>query len=148
MKLAFPSLLILAAVLLGGCYEAEVMRSMPPHPSWLDTPDTARYGQLALYRVREYRKPRAIFRFPDGGKPFELAHYYEVRQVQRDGSQQVIGRLELQPVRRGDFGNLLTGGGHEWLADNHLRWWVRHGYEVSGEVRVDTSDVIVPPLPE
>lgn len=141
--------ILLAALLLvplAGCHEREVTRSVHPHPFWLDTPDPAIYGRLAVYTVKEYRKPRGLFRFPDGGVAFELAHYREVRQILPDGRERVIGQLHQQPVRRGDFGNTLPGGGHAWIGENRLRWWMRHGYEPD-EVRTDTAEIVIPPLP-
>lgn len=139
-------LIALAVSLLASCYERRITRSVGGDPGWLKPPDRERYGMLRVYVVKEYRKPWRIFQFPDGGKPFELAQYFEFRQLLPGGEERVVGRAALRPVRRGDFGNIMLGGGHEWLAPDRLRYWIRHGY-FGSLARTDTTELVIPPLP-
>lgn len=127
-KGAFAFLFLVGvAVLLQGCgYEKRVTRSETPGGS-LTSPDPARYGTLRLVWVREYRKPVGISTFPDGGKPLELAFYVVVYQSGGGPEEREIGRIELKPVRRGDFGN-LNRFDSEWPAPDRLSYRTEYGY--------------------
>lgn len=133
----------LAAPLTGCLYESEVTRQEYPGGR-LNSPDPDRYGALRLVWVREYRAPWWLFKFPDGGKPFEVAMYANV--YQSDGeAERVVGRIELQPVRRGDFGNPYDAT-FTWPAPHRLSYRVTHGYRGHRE-RTDEGELEVPPLP-
>lgn len=138
------SLLLLLGLLLGGCgYEREVTRVEKPG-AVIESPDPARYGTLRLVWVREYRKPKGLSAFPDGGKALETALYAIVNQT-GGGTEREIGRIVLEPVRKNDFGN-LNDMTWEWKAPDRLAYRVKHGYAGTKE-RVTEGDLQVPPLP-
>jgi hypothetical protein len=138
--------LLVIAALLAGCHERQVTRRVvrPHEPVRLTPPDSARYGRLELYEVREVRRPTALGRFPDGGTTIDVAVYYEAHQHGPGQAPRVIGRLPMRLVRRGDFGDVIHGEA-SWPAPDRLRWWVRHGYSI-GLVRTDTAELTIPPL--
>lgn len=131
------------SLFFAGCvYEKEVTRQEYPGAR-LISPEPDRYGGLRLLWVREYRRAWGIFKFPDGGKPFELALYATVTQF--DGStDREIGRIELKPVRKGDFGN-LNDAAYNWLDSDRLSFRVEYGYFGNLERAVE-GQLKIPPL--
>lgn len=109
-------------LLLGGCfYEAKVT--------------TVRYdlgearcfqgeyaGTLRYTLVKEQRKPWGPGKFPDGGRPYDLAAYILVDHQGRDA-----GRIDLPLYRRGDFGN-LEHRQFDCVEPNVIRYRVENGY--------------------
>ena len=130
--------LLTSAVFVSGCtYEQAVSVQQTPGAR-LESTDKDRYGEIRLVWSREYRKPTGISQFPDGGRPFEVAMYATILQVGA-GVERDVGRIDLPPVRRGDFGN-LNDFAFKWLSPNRLWYRVDYGYygdlsrTVEGEV--------------
>lgn len=111
----------------------------------MESPNKGRYGELRFTWTREYRKPTGLSRFPDGGRPFELAMYATVLQV-GPGLEREVGRIELAPVRRGDFGN-LNDFAFEWLNPHRLSYRIDYGYYGELSMTVD-GEVDLAPLSE
>ncbi len=142
-RLKGSALCLLLILLFAGCvYESEVTRR-ESSGARLNSPDSDRYGVLQFVWVREYRAPWGVFKFPDGGKPLELALYATVMQVGK-GVKREVGRIELEPVRRGDFGN-LNDAEYRWLQPDRLGVRVEYGYTGMLE-RVTASELVIPPL--
>lgn len=137
-------LLICLALLLAGCgYSSEVKRR---ETDWgvVKASDSERFGQLRVVLVEEYREPRGLSRFPDGGVTLEVAHYFVVYQSDSK-EEHPVGRIDIAPVRRGDFGNMYTSK-FEWVAPDQLAYRGEYGY--TGNLRrVYEGSLTIPPLP-
>jgi hypothetical protein len=134
--------LLALVLLLAGCGYGPVETKETPGPE-LKSPDTARYGSLQITWVRESRPPRGLFRFPDGGKPRDVAFYALVRQVGPTGVREVR-RIDLQPVRSADYGNLIDFHG-EWPAAHRMVYRIRNGY-LTPNVMTTEGEVLLQPL--
>lgn len=119
----------LFALLPAGCgyerqptYHVETWGASP-------SPNPQRYGEIQLLWVEEYYQPTGILRFPDGGRAFETDRYALVLQSNGVSLQSLryAGMIRLEPVRRGDFGNLLDVR-LDWAGENRLKYAVRYGY--------------------
>lgn len=114
--------------------------------------DPTRYGSVQVVWVREYQTPTGLLTFPDGGKARDVAVYGIVYQYPpepeagEDGQAQrrEIGRIELEPVRPGDYGNLGSGT-YEWVAPDRLSYRKEYGYP--SEMKVAEGELQIPPLP-
>jgi len=144
-------LLLAVLLLVAGCgYSAEIHVRESPGALW-PSPDEARYGSVQVVWIREYRKPAGLLAFPDGGKSRDLALYGIVYQYpagaksdEIDAEQRrEIARIELEPVRRWDYGNLY-GGSYEWAAPDRFRYRVKYGY--AGDEKEAEGQIAVPPL--
>lgn len=140
------------ALLLAGCgYAQEITVTVTPgvkQPS----PDPARYGSIQVVWVRESQKPTGLRTFPDGGTAREIALYGVVYQYPpeppgeegEEAARQEIGRIELEPVRPWDYGNLGRGS-YEWLAPDRLSYRKEYGYPP--DMKVAEGELQIPPLP-
>lgn len=128
-------LLLCLSLLATGCnYEGQVTRVARE----LSTRPCHEAGTLKLSLVQEYRKPRGLATFPDGGVPLYLAQYI---LVEREGQE--VGRISFPFVRRNDFGN-FNGGKLECQPPNRLLYRLEHGYGEFGPNSVVEGELEIP----
>lgn len=142
-RLPLAALLAFCLTLLTGCgYEEKITRTETPGAELL-SPDPERYGGIRLLWIREYHRPTGFRKFPDGGKPKELALYAIVYQTGGDEEREV-GRINLKPVQPSDFGN-FNDFEHRWQAPDRL--WIRIEYGYYGALnKVHEGELQLPPL--
>lgn len=110
----------------------------------LKSPDPARYGTLRITWVREVRNPRGLSRFPDGGRVRDVAWYAILTQVWA-GGQREVARINLKPVRSGEYGDLIEFHS-EWPAANRMTYRIRNGFLAPSVVTTE-GEVQLQPLP-
>jgi hypothetical protein len=135
--------LLALLLILTACGYGPVVKKETPGPE-LKSPDPGQYGTLKITWVRESRSPRGLSRFPDGGKPRDVAWYAIVHQVGLSG-QREVKRIDLQPVRSGDYGDLIDFH-TEWPAANRMIYRIRNGY-LAPSVKTTEGEVQLQPLP-
>lgn len=84
--------------------------------------EESNYGAVRAVWIREVRKPKGIAKFPDGGRALETAFYVSLRID--DGE---TARINLRPVRRSDFGDIISAKFYPSGADR-IDYEVVHGY--------------------
>ncbi|MDF2626196.1 MAG: hypothetical protein K0R39_27 [Symbiobacteriaceae bacterium] len=136
-------LLICVTLLLTGCgHETRITRVEKPWGT-LQSPAPDQYGGVRLVLVDEYRRPRGLSRFPDGGKSLGVARYVLIYQT--GGTlEREVERIDLAPVRRGDFGNMYATR-FDWVGPDQLQYRGEYGY-FGAERKVFEGTVTVPPL--
>lgn len=135
--------LVALMLVLTACGYSPVVKKETPGPV-LKSPDPGQYGTLQITWVRESRNPRGLSRFPDGGKPIDVAWYAIVRQV-GPSAEREVQRIDLQPVRSGDYGDLVEFHA-EWPAPNRMTYRIRNGY-LEPKVKTTEGEVKLQPLP-
>lgn len=137
-------LLVCVTLLLSGCgYETAVTRVEKPWGT-PKSPAPGAYGGVRLVLVDEYRKPKGWSRFPDGGRSLGVARYVLIYQT-GGSAEREVARIDLAPVRPGDFGNMYETR-FDWAGPNLLQYRGEYGYG-GKERKVFEGTVTIPPLP-
>lgn len=79
-------------------------------------------SKIRVIWTRSIKKPKGIATFPDGGRALEKSFRVS---FQKDNKE--IGGVELRPVRRDDFGNVLSARFFT-VGDGKVHYEINHGY--------------------